>query len=276
MKVIEVVIHQPDVQQREIINALLEQLNYEGFWVDGKDLKAYIEEDGYSEQELVNLLTRVGLNDSFEVRPLEEKNWNASWESNFEAVVIDNELSIRAPFHPPNKEVLREVVIEPQMSFGTGHHQTTFLMARYLIKLDLENKSVLDMGCGTGVLAILAAQQGAAPVHAIDIELNAVENTLHNLTLNDVKGVKVDEGNVENIPDIKFDYIFANINKNILLSDLPQFSKHLANKGKLLLSGFFNTDEEEIIHRASENSLYLLNVERKEHWSLVVVEKREI
>lgn len=274
MKVVEVVFSKTNVEQREVLNALLEDVGYEGFWLDGDQFKAYISLSSFNKNLITSIIDNFDENIQFTVNELPDVNWNELWESNFEPVEIEKELIIRAPFHKQNNDFNQEVIIEPQMSFGTGHHQTTYLMARYLLSMNLKGRSVLDMGCGTGVLAILAALNGAQSVCAIDIEKNAVENSELNMKHNSIKDIQLIEGDVNVIPNVKYDVIIANINKNILIKDIPNYALHLKNEGVLLLSGFFITDEQEILDETSKNSLYLLDSINKENWSMLVVEKK--
>jgi ribosomal protein L11 methyltransferase len=170
-----------------------------------------------------------------------QTNWNEEWEKNFEPIQVDDLVSIRAPFHE-NPNLKYDIVIEPKMSFGTGHHETTHMMVRHLLQLDLENKKVLDMGCGTGILAIFAEMKGAKPLDAIDIDNWCYENSIENVTRNNCENISVYEGDATLLVDKKYDVIIANINRNILLMDMKVYTNCLEAGGILLLSGFYEQD----------------------------------
>jgi ribosomal protein L11 methyltransferase len=170
-----------------------------------------------------------------------QTNWNAEWEKNFSPIQVDDLVSIRAPFHE-NPNLKYDIVIEPKMSFGTGHHETTHMMVQHLLQLDLENKKVLDMGCGTGILAIFAEMKGAKPLDAIDIDNWCYENSVENVTRNNCKNISVYEGDAALLVDKKYDVIIANINRNILLMDMKVYTNCLQEGGILLLSGFYEQD----------------------------------
>lgn len=197
------------------------------------------------------------------------QNWNAEWEKSYEPILISNKLSIRAPFHQPILGIELDLVIQPQQSFGTGHHPTTRLMAEKLLTMPLNERYILDMGCGTGVLAILAAKRGAHHVLGIDIEMNAVANARENVERNKVVNVTIEEGKDDKIGDRKFDLILANINKNVLMAAMKIYSFALKKKGDLLLSGFFLTDVSEIKESAKKNGLEFNSTESDGEWALI-------
>ncbi len=228
----------------EVLIALLDSLNYEGITEEEETLTAYIPEDQYERDLLESTLADI--EDSFHAKiisteTIEEKNWNQEWESNFAPVIIDNRCAIRAPFHEPFDQVEFVIQIEPKMAFGTGHHETTSLMVSSMLEMDFNKKTVLDMGCGTGVLGILAAKKGASEVIAIDNDKWAYENAIENGRLNQVE-ISVLQGSAEVIPEIKFDVILANINRNILIQQASEYVYSLDFCGKLLLSGFLEED----------------------------------
>jgi ribosomal protein L11 methyltransferase len=197
---------------------------------------------------------------------MKDENWNEKWEQNFNPVTIGS-VYIRAPFHPADPEKT-EIIIEPKMSFGTGHHATTSLMVKAMLNVDFRNKTVADMGCGTSVLAILASKLGAKAVTAIDIDDWAVENSGENLNRNLIKNVLVLKGNADSLADSRFDVILANIQRNVLLKDMQAYSRALNQGGVLLLSGIYEDDVALIRETAQEEGLTFINYEVSEHWAM--------
>ncbi len=208
---------------------------------------------------------------SYTVEKIGNVNWNAEWEKNFEPVQVGRLLNIRASFHPPDPFFEQEIVITPKMSFGTGHHQTTRLVCAELFATDVSGKRVLDMGCGTGILAILAKRLGAADVLGIDIDAWSVENSIENCAVNNCPDIVVKLGDVALLKNEQpFDLILANINKNILRADLPVYSQKLLPGGKLFLSGFFVTDVPELRQVAEANGLVYRLQHNENEWAMVV------
>ncbi len=231
-------------EELEILVALLDSINYEGITEEEETLTAFIPGNVFDKQLLENTLTDI--EDSMHakiisIETVEEKNWNQIWETNFEPVVIDNRCAIRAPFHESFENIEYIINIEPKMSFGTGHHETTSLMVSAILNMDLNNKTVLDMGCGTGVLGILAAKKGAKEVIAIDNDKWSYMNAQENVKLNHVE-VSVLQGSVESLPDILFDVVFVNITRNVLIEQAAEYVQSMDYCGKLLLSGFLEED----------------------------------
>ena len=261
----------------EIIIANLSILPYESFMEEGEYLKAYIQEQDFDPLVLKDLVLKLKTNKgviiNYEYKNIEHQNWNHVWESHFEPVSINDQLHILAPFHPKDKFQGLIIEIEPKMSFGTGHHQTTFLMCEEISSLSLDGKKVLDMGSGTGVLAILAEKCGAKEILAIDIESWSVENCEENTKRNKCSKIISKLGDVVDLQGHRYDVIFANINKNVLLAHLPSYSKCLNAKGILLLSGFFETDTEDLIFAAQAEKLVLKAKKTKEGWAMLFFEK---
>lgn len=257
----------------EILISLLGDMGFDSFVENEVGFDAYIPEELEGDLHL----TEFEFDDfafSYDKERIEQTNWNAEWEKNFEPVLVDDLLLIRAPFHEPNKTVKHEIVIMPKMSFGTGHHDTTWLMCKQLFDLDIKGRSVLDMGCGTGVLAILAKKLGAGEVVGIDIDAWSVENSIENCANNNCADIEVKLGDKELLDNYKaFDIILANINKNVLKVQIPLYAKLLKQKGVLLLSGFFNTDVEELEQHAKANQLNLLQTFTKNNWTVMKLEK---
>ena len=229
---------------------------------------AYIREDLF-DTDLIGKLQIIELNPdcfSYTYQLVEDQNWNAVWESNYEAVVIANRCGIRAPFHPENKDVEYDLVIEPKMSFGTAHHETTSNMIEFLLEEDLKNKTVLDMGCGTSVLAILAAKRGGINIYAIDNDEWAYENSLENIERNQVPEIKVLLGDAALLHDMSFDVIIANINRNILLNDIKHYVNVLNDNGVLLMSGFYEQDIPAIKEETEKYNLHFDRYKLKNNW----------
>lgn len=252
----------------EILISELADLGFESF-VDLPDgFEAYLPKGPEIDAQLQAIVhTYAELGEiSFVKSEIAGQNWNALWEADYPEVRLNDRCLVRAPFHPEDGGVETEVVINPQMSFGTGHHATTYLMLDFLLGLDLDGMKVLDMGCGTGVLAIAAMMRGAGHALAIDIEDIAVENTMENAGLNGVH-ITVEKGGASQIGDRKFHLILANINKNVLRADMSTYAKALHKEGMLLLSGFFTTDEEELRAEALNCGLKFVEKRNKDDWA---------
>ncbi len=258
----------------EILTALIADFKFDTFETTETGFTAYIKEEDSPEVNLTELIFE-DFTYTYSIEKIVPTNWNSEWEKNFEPVVIDNLLCIRAPFHPTNTSVKNEIVIMPKMSFGTGHHQTTRLVCQYLFNLNFTNKRVLDMGCGTGVLAILTKQLGATDILAIDIDEWSVENSIENCATNSAKEIVVIKGDIENLEtESPFDIILANINKNILKQHLPNYSKKLNINGTLILSGFFTTDCDELKDIAQQNNLEYTTQTNNSEWAMLVFKKK--
>ena len=227
----------------DILIAELAALGFDSFLETQDGLLAYVKKELWNPVNLrnVHILANEDFDIDYEVSEIEQLNWNEQWEKNFDPINVDNQCVVRAPFHE-KQDVAYDIVITPKMSFGTGHHETTHMMLQLVLALDFKDKSVLDMGCGTGVLAILAAMKGARSVDAIDIDNWSYQNALENVSGNDCEQIKVLEGDVNLLTDQHYDIILANINRNILLSDISVYVGHLKKGGVLLLSGFYKED----------------------------------
>ena len=227
----------------EILIAELGNVGFESFVETENGVTAYIQKTDWSAEILADVfvLNSDEFSIEYNLNEVPQTNWNAEWEKNFEPIQVDDLVSIRAPFHK-NPNLKYDIVIEPKMSFGTGHHETTHMMVQHLLQLDLENKKVLDMGCGTGILAIFAEMKGAKPLDAIDIDNWCYENSIENVTRNNCENISVYEGDATLLVDKKYDVIIANINRNILLMDMKVYTNCLEAGGILLLSGFYEQD----------------------------------
>lgn len=245
----------------EILIAELGYAGFESFVETEYGVTAYIQKDEWSENILDDI--QILSSDEFEItytfEDIEQTNWNAEWEKNFNPIVVDDVCAVRATFHEKfNTEY--DIIIEPKMSFGTGHHETTHMMIQHILKNDFQNKSVLDMGCGTGVLAILAEMKGAKPIDAVDYDNWCYLNSLENVERNNCNYITVLEGDASVLPGRKYDIIIANINRNILLQDMKVYASCLNDNGMLFLSGFYK-DDIPLIEEECET--YLLKFQEK-------------
>ncbi len=261
----------------DILVAYLAELDYESFVEETPILKAYIQEahyDGHKLQALLKELHDKGAAiTTFELALLPQQNWNATWEAQFEPVIINDNLRIVAPFHTLAPTDGIEIKILPKMSFGTGHHQTTHLICENMLALELQGKKVLDMGAGTGVLAILAERLGAAQIDAVEIEEWSAENILENIALNGSKKITAIHGGAPEIPGAGYEVLLANINKNVLLEQLPVYGRVIANNGLLMLSGFFVTDAPDLIAAAEQVGFAWVRTDARENWAVVLLKK---
>ena len=257
----------PKEPATEILIAELGNVGFESFVENKNGVTAYIQKEEYFPDILENIF--VLNSDEFAIdyqkKEVAQTNWNAEWEKNFTPIQVDELVSVRAPFHE-NPNLKYDIVIEPKMSFGTGHHETTHMMIQHLLQLDLENKSVLDMGCGTGILAIFAEMKNAKPIDAIDIDNWCYENSLENVERNNCNHISVYEGDASLLNDKKYDVIIANINRNILLMDMKTYTNCLNENGLLLLSGFYKEDIPIIDEEVSKYNLKLETFIERNNW----------
>ena len=254
----------PTEMGAEILMAELAEVGFDSFEDTPTGIKAYIPKDSWNEHILqdIYLLGNPEFTISYQITEIEQVNWNEEWEKNFSPIVVEDLCTVRANFHPvPNTRY--DIVITPKMSFGTGHHETTYMMLQQLLPLSLEGAKVLDMGCGTGILAIMAALRGARDITAIDIDPWCVENATENVQQNDCSFITIKEGDVSLIAGEQYNLILANINRNILLSDIPAYTQALLPQGLLLVSGFYEEDLPAIKEKCQEVGLtYLSHIER--------------
>lgn len=252
---------------QEIALAFLGEMGFESFVETTEGLDAYIQEESWTPDLLDQLypLVENGLDIGWSLTAIPPENWNAVWESDFQPILIEDKCAVRAHFHAPI-DVPFELVITPKMSFGTGHHQTTHMMLNTLLNNPPKDEVVLDMGCGTGVLAILAEKLGAVSIDAIDVESWCFENTVENAAMNDCKKVNAIEGDRQLIPEKEYGTIIANINLNVLLLDIPLYAERLRSNGKLFLSGFYTHDIPAIESKANQNGLQMVDYQQKDNW----------
>lgn len=242
---------QPEPDQEELLLAWLSDLPFHAFEQEENRVIAFLNADEVSEALLREIDALKGvLPFEYEYQTLPDQNWNQIWESNFQPIRIGNFCQVRADFHTPAPEVQHDLLINPEMAFGTGHHATTYMMIQLMEELDFRHKKVLDYGCGTGILAILAARMGARTIDAIDIEFAAFENTQSNIKLNQTSQVIPLHGTLDDIEAEDYNIILANINRNVILASLPALKKKITTAGHLLLSGILQSDRELVEQRA--------------------------
>ena len=251
----------------EILIAQLSQLGFDSFQENNDGISAYIDSSVLSTVKVqgIQILNSTEFNISFESNNVKKQNWNIKWESNFEPTYIDKICCVRAPFHKKSN-FKYDLVIEPKMSFGTGHHETTSMMISFILANSFYNSSVCDIGSGTAVLAILAEKRGANRIDAIDIDNWCYLNSIENIKRNNSENINVYEGKVEKLMHFKYDNIFANINLNVLLADIPIYSKMLNKDGVLYLSGFYKKDIKSIEKVAEISNLSLVDSKVKNQW----------
>ncbi len=259
----------------EILVAELGELPFESFIESEFGLTAYIQKELWNATILADLfvLQSPEFNISFTIEEIEQINWNEEWEKNFEPIEVDGMCHVRAPFHPKTAAKY-DIVIEPKMSFGTGHHETTHMMIQHLLRLDVQGKKTLDMGCGTAILAILAEMKGAQPIDAIDIDNWCYLNSIENATRNNCQHITVYEGDASILVDQRYELIIANINRNILLADMQAYANCLVSGGTLLLSGFYLEDIPFLEASCTENGMQFVSQLQRNNWVSLEFEKR--
>lgn len=262
----------------DILITMLADIGYESFENTAKGCKAYIQKELFDEQKIKDIDLGAAFNKdikiSYSCSGVENINWNEEWEKNYDPVLIADKCFIRAPFHDSKPNVPLEIVIEPKMSFGTGHHKTTSLIVEFLLETEINNRSVLDMGCGTGVLAIISKKLGAGNVTAIDNHIYAYENTIENASNNNVK-IKVLHGDSSLLGEEHYDIIIANITKNILLDDIESYVAVLNNHGILFMSGFFEADIHDFESKADSLGLLVKEQKINDNWAALKMIKNK-
>ncbi|MCW5517856.1 50S ribosomal protein L11 methyltransferase [Muriicola sp. Z0-33] len=256
----------------DILMAELGELPFDSFVETADGIKAYIKKTDFREGMLneVYILSQPDIKIEFSTKEIAQQNWNAQWEKDFKAITIDNKCIVRAPFHKVNPDVEFDIEIMPKMSFGTGHHETTHMMLQFVLEQEVGGQSVLDMGSGTAVLAILAAMKGAATIDAIDIDHWSFLNAIENAERNGQQHINVFEGDVSLLGAKKYNLILANINRNILLADIPAYAKQLSKKGKLILSGFYLEDLPLITESCERSGLSFVEYRERKSWAAAV------
>ncbi len=251
----------------EILIAELGYAGFESFVENEVGVKAYIQKDEWHENVLndIQILSSSEFNIEVNFSEIEQVNWNAEWEKNFDSIEVDGKCIVRAPFHPQTN-LEYEIIIEPKMSFGTGHHETTYMMLQHILENDFKGKTVLDMGCGTAVLAILAEMSGATKLDAIDIDPWCFENSEENVERNNCNHISVELGEASLLTGRKYDVVIANINRNILLNDMEIYRSCLSKGGSLYLSGFYHEDLPLIIDCCNKLGLTFVDNKERHNW----------
>jgi len=260
----------PDSEtNREILTAQLGELGFESFSETEDAVEAFIPSSAYREELLQDesLVNNPLFKVQFQTEIIPDQNWNEVWEKNyFQPLLVENRCLIRAPFHKDTPRAEYEIVIDPRMAFGTGNHETTYLMISAILQQDLQGKQVLDMGCGTGILGILASMRGADMVKAIDIDEWSYNNTLENAEINNITNIDVAQGDASLLGKLKVDVIYANIQRNILLQDLPVYASVMCKDAEIIMSGFYREDLPAISAKAEEVGLKPAGYEERNNW----------
>lgn len=265
-----------DSEYAEILMAEIAEVGFDTFMENEKGFEAYAEQHNFDKQKLQAIqdkytpVTPV----LFYQDRVEKKNWNEEWEKNYEPIIVDDACMIRAGFHQSEKKYPYEIIITPKMSFGTGHHQTTYLMVKNQMTMDHQNKSVMDAGCGTAILSIMAAKLGAKQVDAFDIDEWSVINGEENIEVNECNNITIQQGKISDLTfENNFDIILANINKNILLQEMAQYAAYLNPGGLLLLSGFYESDIPDLMTEAQRYALQHVQRDEREKWAVLLLKK---
>lgn len=261
----------------EILIAEVAEAGFETFMETENGFEAYVENDRYDATQLDHIKTKYAHVSPFTflLNKIQKQNWNEEWEKNVEPILVDDKCLVRAEFHKINKKYPHEIIITPKMSFGTGHHQTTYLMLKAQMKINHQGKRVMDAGCGTAILSIMASQLGATAVEAFDIDEWSVINGKENAENNGCKNINIQKGKItEVLLQGKFDIILANINKNILLKEMEFYSRFLEKTGQLLLSGFYTTDIDDLNKEAQRLGLEETHRDEKETWATLLLQKK--
>lgn len=257
-----------------ILSVYLFEDGFEGIEEQGMQMQAYIKDSATAfelSNEVAGFVRLHKIN--YEVNSINDINWNAQWESSFEPINVENKCLIRANHHPTVDNIEFDILIQPKMTFGTGHHPTTFLMVKQMLDLELENKTIFDFGTGTGILAILAEKMGASHVFANDIDPNCAENTAENISLNNCTKIEFALGDIDLINGRQYDIILANVTRNTILERFVQLYEALNVNGYLLLSGFYKSDLQYFTEAAEKLDFSIVNVEEKDNWLVIVLKK---
>lgn len=261
----------------EILIAYLAAAGYSMFEEKENGVKAYIETSRFNQQELDAIPMMNGHDEvavTYSISAIARKNWNEEWEKNFKPVIIGKDVYVRAEYHLRDPSFRYELIVQPRMAFGTGHHATTSMMLEAMLEIEFKGKTVLDMGCGTGILAILADKMNAAAITAIDNDPNATENAVVNCTVNETRVISVFTGDASTPGDSKFDVILANINRNIILEDITLYDKNLLNGGLLLTSGYYLEDLDLIRAKAATLGIEFISHRTLDNWCQATFKKK--
>ncbi len=265
-----------DAEFSEILMAEISEAGFDTFMETDNGFEAYVEMENYDKGQLESIKEKYSQQTplSFSINRIEKQNWNEEWEKNYEPIIVDDRCLIRADFHQIEKKYLYEIIITPKMSFGTGHHQTTYLMIKNQLDLDHQNKRVMDAGCGTSILSVMAAKLGAREVEAFDIDEWSVSNGKENIEVNGCSNIVHQQlGKLSDFTfEGKFDIILANINKNVLLDEMELYKSFLQPNGLLLLSGFYTSDISDLLREANPLALQEVRRDEKETWAALLLQ----
>jgi ribosomal protein L11 methyltransferase len=266
-----------DEEYKEILIAELAEAGFDSFLETESGIEAYILEDPFDKELYTEVINRykeaAGI--AVEQGRMPKVNWNEEWEKHYDPIEVGEDVYVRASFHAPKAGVTHEIVINPKMSFGTGHHATTYLMLMHQLNVNHEGKRIIDIGSGTGILAIMAQKLGAKEIEALDIDEWCVENGNENFALNGLSETKMGLGTVRQVaPNGQYDIVLANINKNVLLDEMEVYSSLLHPQGNLLLSGFYEQDITDILEKANAHGLQLQDQKTKNNWAALVLKKK--
>ncbi len=255
----------------DILVAKLNEIEFESYIQDENSVKAYVQTQKLNQVAVKEIMSEVSeLTElSFSINKVKEENWNLQWESNYHPVFINDNCVIRAHFHDTFPDMKYEIIITPKMSFGTGHHETTSLMMNEMFSLELKQKSVLDMGSGTGVLAILASKLGARELVGIDYDNWSFNNAKENADLNNISNINFIHGDVDSISNMKYDIILANINRNVILNDIEIYVDAMNDSAEIILSGFLEEDTSLILKKSQQLGLSLIGSKNKNKWQML-------
>lgn len=259
----------------EILVAELAELGFDSFIDTESGFQAYIDQALFNDQSTKLLIENYSAKTPlfYTLKTIEKQNWNQQWESSFSPIIVDDSVYIRASFHEP-QDYKYQIVITPKMSFGTGHHETTSQVMSHQLSIDHKNKTILDVGTGTGILAILAEKLGASNIHGFDIDDWSVENTLENINLNQSKKITVSKGTIFDQVKLKYDIVLANINRNILIDEIPEYRKFMKDDAYLIVSGFYTHDASDIENVAKTVNLEKIAEKNKNKWCAIVFKAR--
>jgi ribosomal protein L11 methyltransferase len=252
---------------KEILTAELGYLPYEGFIEQEDGITVYIPEELYDAEPWQEVLDKYEIKASeIATKKIPQQNWNAQWEASFQPIQIDDKIIVRAPFHEPPQPFVYDLLIQPKMSFGTGHHETTRLMMKNMLGMTFNNQTVFDFGCGTGILAVLAEKMGAKSIYAIDIDEWAFDNVGENVTLNQCKHIQYERGDLSLAAHQTFDIVLANINKNVLMASFKSLTTITKPGGHVLISGFYTHDVDDLLEEATQHGFKLITTEQENQW----------
>ena len=259
-----------DSAESDLLIGHLSVLPFEAFEERHGEIDAYLTSNQNQEQ-IKNVLDELKnrYHFTFQTEVIPNQNWNTVWESNFSPIQIENFCYIHAPFHQPHPTVKHNILIEPKMAFGTGHHETTYMMIELMQNIQFRDLKVLDYGCGTGILAIMANRLGAKAIDAIDIDEWAVNNSIENIHMNNCSGINIRQGDINIVAEKTYAVILANINRNVILQTLPTLEKQLDRKGELLISGILIQDQDLILEKAKSLGLYSRKIAQKGEWCAI-------